>query len=90
MKIYNSSALIIIEVNEPNKAPDLRYITVGSSDLNRSDAEFTASAIAYFKEGNSYPNGTNFVLKGVQRFNSTDDYIKFLQNQISDYLDSIK
>ena len=90
MTLFNSCALIIIEVNEPQKAPDLRYITVGSSDIHKSDAEFEASASAYFKSGSNYPSGTTFILKGVQRFNSQDDYIKFLQNQLADYLETLR
>lgn len=90
MNLYNSCALIILEVIEPNKAPDLRYITVGSSDLRQTDLEFEASAIAYFKEGRNFPNGTSFVLKGVQRFDSTESYLNFFQNQLADYLESLK
>jgi len=90
MTYFKNYAVIFLEVNEPHKAPDLRFITVGSSEINNSDEDFKASAVAYFKEGKSYPAGTTFNLKGVQRFNSQETYIKFLQNQISDYLDSLK
>lgn len=90
MSLLNSSALIILEVNEPNKAPDLRYITVATSDLYKTDAEFEASAIAYFQEGNNYPNGTTYVLKGVQKFASIETYLAFFQNQLADYLESLK
>ena len=90
MSYFNSCALIFIEVNEPNKAPDLRYITVGSSEINNSDAEFEASAIAYFTAGKRYPVGTAFALNGVQKFESQETYIMFLQNQLADYLDSLE
>ncbi|MBF0693953.1 MAG: hypothetical protein IR153_02710 [Flavobacterium sp.] len=89
MTYFNSCAVIFLEVNEPNKAPDLRYITVGSSDINKNDKEFENSAIAYFKEGGNFPLGTTFVLKGVQRFENQETYILFLQNQIADYIDSL-
>ncbi len=90
MNLYNSSALIILEVNEPDKAPDLRYITVGTSDTHQSDEEFAISAIAYFKAGKNYPEGTSFVLKGVQRFDSVETYLSFFKNQLADYLESLK
>lgn len=84
MGIYNSSALIIIEINEPKKAPDIRYITVDTSGFQKSDDEFAESAIAYFKNGRNYPTDTTFNLRAVQRFESSDSYIKFLQNQLLD------
>jgi hypothetical protein len=90
MNYYKSCALIFLEVNEPNKAPDLRYITVGSSDLHKTDQEFESSAIAYFKEGSKYPIGTTFALKGVQRFDDTDSYLMFFKNQLADYIESLK
>lgn len=90
MGYYNSCALIILEVNEPSKAPDLRYITVGSSDISKSDEEFEASAKAFFNEGSNYSIGTTFNLKGVQRFDSEERYLSFFQNQLSDYLESLK
>lgn len=90
MSLLNSSALIVLEVNEPNKAPDLRYITVATSDLHQTDLQFESSAIAYFQAGNNYPTGTKFVLKGVQRFESIESYLEFFKNQLADYLESLK
>jgi hypothetical protein len=88
--MFNNNVLIIVEINEPNKAPDLRYITIGCSDINETDGAFEASAIAAFKEGKSYPTGTTFVSKGVMKFNSVQQYIMFVQNQLADYLDTLK
>lgn len=90
MNYLNSCALIFLEINEPNKAPDLRYITVGVSDLDTTDTEFEASAIAYFNEGSNHPIGTTFALKGVERFDTTDSYLLFFKNQLADYLESLK
>lgn len=90
MDFVNNSALIILEVLEPNKPSDLRYITVGVSDTHKSDSEFAASATAYFKQESHYPDGTRFVLKGVQRFNSLETYLMFFENQFADYLESLK
>lgn len=90
MNYSNSYALIILEINEPNKAPDLRYITVGSSNLHETDVQFANSAIAYFKAGSNYPSGTTFSLKGVQRFDSKEKYLQFFDNQLSDYLASLQ
>ncbi len=86
MSFTNNCAIIFIEVLEPGKAGDVRYITVGSSDINKTDSEFEQSAIAYFKAGSNYQAGTKFVLKGVEKFKTKESYIMFLENQISDYL----
>jgi len=85
----NSSALIIIEVNEPLKAPDLRYITVGTSDTNETDEQLSSSALAYFKSGKCYQQETVFNVRKVIRFNSNDEYLKYFKFQLADYLASL-
>lgn len=82
-------ALIFLSVLEPNKAPDIRYISVGSSDSFITDSEFESSAITFFKEISNYPDGTKFISKGVQRFESFEAYLLFAQNQLHDYLESL-
>ena len=44
-----NNKLIIIELLEPTKAPDLRYVTISSSDMNKSDWEFGDTAINILK-----------------------------------------
>ena len=55
MRYFKSAAIIFIEVNEAGKAPDLKYITEGDSDPNRTDEEFEDSAVAYLKVSVNYP-----------------------------------
>jgi hypothetical protein len=82
----NSAALIILELRVPNKAPDLRYITVGISDESETDESFGISAIEFFKSGRNYPEGTMFEIRTVMRFKSYDDYNRYFKTQLSDYL----
>lgn len=89
MTYFKNSALIFLEVTKPNKHPEILYISHGSSNLTKSDLEFEKSAIAYCKADDSYIEGTKFILKGIQKFETQDDYINFLQYQISDYLKAI-
>lgn len=86
MNYLNSSAIIFLKVIESGKAPDLRYITVGTSDLNKSDNEFANSAVAYFKESSDYPSDAVFNLKAVHRFQTREEYLKFFETQLDNYL----
>ena len=84
--MFTNNVLVIIEVVEPNKASDVRYITFGSSDLKKTDFEFETEAIAAFKADKNYPNETKFIGKHVVKFNDMNEYFKFLTNQLSEYL----
>jgi|GEM_PF-4590397 len=87
--MQNNSVLVIVEILEFNKAPDIRYISVSSTDNSKPDNEFANMAVSTFKAEKNYPATTVFKVKNVIKFKSTDSYLKFFKNQLSDYLSSI-
>ncbi|MBD3584022.1 hypothetical protein [Flavobacterium selenitireducens] len=82
----NSNALIILEIKEPNKAPDLRYITISSSLVNKLDSEFGQTALEIFKSEKKYSSETTITVKQVIRFGDYDSYKTFFNSQIEEYL----
>jgi len=84
--MFKNNVLVIIEIDEPNKASDVRYITIGCSEINKTDTEFEKEAIAAFKSAKNYPANTKFICKHVIKFNDVDEYLKFFKNQLADYL----
>ncbi|WP_229712488.1 hypothetical protein [Marivirga lumbricoides] len=88
--MFTNNVLVIIEVNEPNKASDIRYITIGSTDNTKSDSEFASQAVATFKAEKNYSDETTFSVKDVLKFDSQETYINYFENQLSDYIASLK
>lgn len=88
--MFNNAVIVIVEVNEPNKAPDLRYVSYATSDVVLPDKMASNSALGTFKESKDYPNGTEFKVNKILRFNNLDEYYKFLSVQVSDYLETLK
>ncbi len=88
--MFTNNVLVIIEVIEPNKASDIRYITIGSTDNSKSDTEFAIQAVATFKAEKNYSAQTTFNVKDVLKFDSLATYIKYFENQLSDYIASLK
>lgn len=84
--MFRNYVLIFIEVNEPEKSSDVKYVSIGTSDLTINEQIFIQSAINTIKGMKNYPLKTTFNPKGLHYFNSLEQYILFLQNQISDYL----
>lgn len=88
--MFTNNVLVIIEVLEPNKSSDIRYVTIGSTDNSKSDTEFALQAIGTFKADKNYPNETKFEAKDVLKFSSQEEYLKYFKNQLFDYLESLK
>ncbi len=87
--ITTNHVLTFIEINEPSKAPDIKYVSISSSDNNKSDSEFIESAIRYLDNGKFSPN-TTFRGLDVFKFPTTEDYQKILDMQIREYFNSLK
>ena len=88
--MFTNNVLVIIEVLEPNKGSDIRYVTIGSTDNSKSDLEFESQAVATFKAEKNYPSQTKFDVKNVLKFSSQEEYLKYFKNQLFDYLESLK
>ncbi len=86
--MFKNNVLVFVEINVPKKAPELTYVTIGCSDLNELDSIFESEAIQQVKERQSFPNGTNFICKGIHKFSTTEQYDLFLQNQLAGFLKS--
>jgi len=69
--------VVICEINEPNKAPDVKYVNfseqaVGIASVNQG------SIIKYLMDTHKYPVGTNIVIKNIHVFNNRAEFNKFL------------
>jgi len=82
-----NNSLVIIEVKEPTKAPDLRYITISSSDINKSDFEIGETAVNVFNSEKKYSDDTSITVKQVIKFGDYDSYKTFFNSQIAEYLE---
>jgi hypothetical protein len=82
--------LVIIEVNQPEKAPDLRHITIGSEGDFSSSTQFVKSAKMFLQESEQWNKGANFVRKATLPFNTRKDYLNFIEDQLDDYLNRLK
>ena len=82
-----NNKLIIIELLEPTKAPDLRYVTISSSDMNKSDWEFGDTAINILKSQKKHSDDAIFTVKQVIKFGDFDSYKTFFNSQITEYLE---
>jgi len=88
--MLTNNVLVILEVLELKKSPDLRFVTIGNSDNSTSEFEFGSQAIATFRAAKNYSAGTTFTVRKVIKFDDIDSYVMFLKNQLSEYLDSLK
>lgn len=81
------SALVILEIIEHGKAPDLKYITINSIGIgNRTDVEFAFDAIDYLRENPNFSQTATITTKSVIRFGDYSAYKLFLDNQFSQFL----
>lgn len=87
---FTNNVLVILEVIEPGKASDLRYITIGCTDNATSEFDFASQAIAAFRDNKKYAIGTTFVARKVLKFEDFGSYFKFLETQLSEYLESLR
>lgn len=46
---FNQTAVVIVEVTEKGKRPELKYVTIGNIGKNATEAEFAKDALDYIK-----------------------------------------
>lgn len=81
----SSTALVIVEITEASKAPELKYVSVFTeSILDESFSKIELDALDYLKE-----------IEGVKTIKSIiclkdEEYRKIIENQLFDYLSVTK
>lgn len=72
---FDQTAIVIVEVTEEGKSPDLKYVTIGNIGRNATDAEFAEEALNYIKSAGKKE------VKAVV-FANNEQYRIFIENNI--------
>lgn len=83
---FLNKAIVMIEVMQPGRAPDILYFLTRKSLPNQSDAEFTYRAIQRIREEYHYDPSTKYIGDGVVRIESEEDFSKYESTTIAEYL----
>ena len=69
--------VVICEIEEPDKAPDVKYVNFSEASVSFASVNH-GSIIDYLREIYNYSNETKITIKDIHYFNNKEDFAKFL------------
>lgn len=78
IKQFDSTAIVVVEINNEGKAPETKYITIGTIGKT-TEEELGKDALSYLKE----EKGKKEVKKIF--YADSEKYRKYLENAIKEY-----
>ncbi len=76
---FNQTAIVIVEVTEKDKSPDIKYVTIGINGGNVTKAEIAEDALNYIKSDGKKEVKEVFLA-------NNESYRTFIEKNLTDYI----